>query len=183
LFGRRVWQIQERINGCHSDVFGAIRDLQDFVASAGFTFLQHAKVEARPVMGNEQSGHCRLCHSDPHAIASDARLSNLDEDAPDAVSIADANLIISQAIYCEVFTKLSKRKIFASELSLPIAISVHLIDHHRALLASMPSEISLPIAFHIQATDSNPALHWLLPNRRVDFLAPPCDVTRKPNVD
>jgi hypothetical protein len=31
-------------------VFGAIRHFRDFVASADFTFLQDAKVEARPVM-------------------------------------------------------------------------------------------------------------------------------------
>ena len=47
----------------------------------------------------------------------------------------------------------------------------------------MPGEIPLSIAFHIQATDHNPALYWLLPNRRVDFLAPPFDVTRKPDID
>jgi hypothetical protein len=31
-------------------VFGAIRDLHDLVAGAGFAFLQNAKIEARPVM-------------------------------------------------------------------------------------------------------------------------------------
>jgi hypothetical protein len=51
------------------------------------------------------------------------------------------------------------------------------------MFASMPSEIPLSIAFHIQAADCNPALHWLLPNRSVDFLAPPCHVTRKPDID
>ena len=47
----------------------------------------------------------------------------------------------------------------------------------------MSSEIPLSIAVHIQPTDCNPALYWLLPNRSVDFLAPPCDVTRKPDID
>ena len=47
----------------------------------------------------------------------------------------------------------------------------------------MPSEIPLSVAFDIQATDCNPALDWLLPNRGVDFLAPPRDVTRKPDID
>jgi hypothetical protein len=51
------------------------------------------------------------------------------------------------------------------------------------MLASVPGEISLSIALHIQATDCNPALDWLLPDRGVDFLAPPRDVTREPNID
>jgi hypothetical protein len=47
----------------------------------------------------------------------------------------------------------------------------------------MPSEIPLSIALYIQAPDCNPALHWLLPNRGVDILAPPRHVARKPDID
>jgi hypothetical protein len=50
LLVRGVWQIQERINVCHSDAFWAVRHFQDFIARADVTFFQHAKVEARPVM-------------------------------------------------------------------------------------------------------------------------------------
>ena len=38
-------------------------------------------------------------------------------------------------------------------------------------------------AFHVQATDCNPAPYGLLPNRGVDFLATPCHVTRKRDID
>jgi len=74
-------------------------------------------------------------------------------------------------------------KILAAELSLPVAIRFHLVDHHRAVLASMPGEIPLSIASDIRAADGNPPLDWLLPNRGVDFLALPRDVTRKPNIN
>jgi len=47
----------------------------------------------------------------------------------------------------------------------------------------MAGEISLSIAFQIQTTDCDPALHWLLPNRGVDVLAPPFDITRKPDIN
>jgi hypothetical protein len=68
-------------------------------------------------------------------------------------------------------------------VSLPVAIGAHLVHHYRAVFASVPSEIPLSIALHIQATDYNPALHWLFPNRGVDFLAPLWDVTRKPDIN
>ena len=64
-------------------------------------------------------------------------------------------------------------KSLAAELGLPVAISVHLIDHHRAVLASVPGEIPLSIAFHIEATDCDSAPYRLLPDRGVNFLAPP----------
>ena len=38
-----------------------------------------------------------------------------------------------------------------------MAIRIHLVHHHRAILASVPSEIALPIALHIQATDCDPS--------------------------
>ena len=62
-----------------------------------------------------------------------------------------------EAGYCEVLAKLPERRIVAAEVGLPVAISVHLIHHHRAVLASMPGEIALSVPFHIQAMDRNPA--------------------------
>ena len=67
------------------------------------TYLRYDDGKCR----HQQSSHCRFCHSDAHAIAGDARLTDLEERAP-AVSIADANLGIGQAVHCEVFTKLSE---------------------------------------------------------------------------
>jgi hypothetical protein len=69
------------------------------------------------------------------------------------------------------------------EVSFPIVISVHLINHRSALFAFMPSEIPLSVSFQVQATDCNPALHWLLPDRGVEILASPCGVTWKRDVD
>jgi hypothetical protein len=51
------------------------------------------------------------------------------------------------------------------------------------MFASMPGDIPLSIALQIQATDCNSTLDWLLPNRGVDFFAPPFDVAREPDID
>ena len=48
-------------------------------------------------MRDEQSRHCRLRHSDTHAIAGDARLSYFKECAADPIAISDTNLVIRQA--------------------------------------------------------------------------------------
>jgi hypothetical protein len=58
-------------------------------------------------------------------------------------------------------------------------MSIDLRHHYGAMFGSMPSEVPLSITLQIQATDCNPALHWLLPNRGVEFVAPPCHVARK----
>ena len=94
LIARWFRQIQQSVNVCHGDAFGAICHFYNFVPGADFSFFQHAKVEARPVMGHKQSSHGRLCHSDAHAIACDPRLSNLEEGASNSVVIANANLIV-----------------------------------------------------------------------------------------
>jgi nicotinamide riboside kinase len=57
---------------------------------------------------HQQSSHRGLCHSDPHAIAGDTRLSNLEERRSNAIAIADANFIIRQTGYCKVLAKLPK---------------------------------------------------------------------------
>ena len=69
------------------------------------------------------------------------------------------------------------------ELSLPVAISLHLVNHHCAVFAPMASDIPLSVAFHIQAPNCSPTLYCLLPNARIDFFTSPRHVTWKPDVD
>jgi hypothetical protein len=139
--------------GMKSDSFGAIGHLRDFVASSHFTFLQYAEVKSGPMVCHKQSRHFRFSHPDAHAIACDTWLRDLEERAPNPVSIADANLVVGQAHHCEVLAKLSECKIVTAELSLPVAIGIHLIHHHRAAFASMPGYIALSVALHIQTAD------------------------------
>jgi hypothetical protein len=58
-----------------------------------------------------------------------------------------------------------------------------LVDHNRAAFPAVPREIALTIALKIQVTSGNSSAHWQFPDRGVDFLTSPRDVTREPNID
>src|SRR6185369_11834681 len=130
-------------------------------------------------MRHQQGGHGRLVHADAYAVARNARLCDLEERAADLVTIADAHFVIGQALYREILAELSERKIAAAELSLPVAIGVHLIHHHRALLAAVSGQISLSVASDIQAPGDSPVLHRLFPNGSAYRPSPPRDVLWK----
>ena len=51
------------------------------------------------------------------------------------------------------------------------------------MFSSMSNDISLPVTINIQPSHHTPTPQRLLPDGGVNFLAAPCDVTRKTNVD
>jgi len=83
----------------------------------------------------------------------------------------------------KILAELAIGKVVSTELVLPITIRFDLVDKDCPVFAAMPGEIPLSIALHIRAMDCNPTLDRLLPNRGVDFRAPPFDVTREPDID
>src|SRR5262249_33442409 len=139
-------QIQESINLGHRDPFWTISNFYDVVARTDFSFLQHAKVKSRSVMCYEQGWHARFIHADADAVAGYARLCHFEHCITDAVSITDADLVISKSFNGEVFSELAETKIIAAEKALPIAVGVHLVNEHGALLSTVTGEIPLPVA-------------------------------------
>ena len=89
-------QIQEGVNLGHTDSLWTVSDFYDVVARPDFSFLQHAKVESWPVMGNEQSCHARFIHANADAVASYARLRHFKYRVTNAVAIANADLVIEE---------------------------------------------------------------------------------------
>ena len=57
--------------------------------------FEHAEVEARTVVGDEQRGNARVVHADPDAVAGDAGLRYLEGGAADLVAVADAHLVVT----------------------------------------------------------------------------------------
>ena len=108
-------------------------------------------------MRDEESGHPRLVHSEAHAVACHPRLCYFEERAADPEAIADAHLVIGQAVDREIFAKLAEPKIVAAEVSLPVAIGVRLVHHHRPALSSVSGEIPLPVAIDVQPPHYPPA--------------------------
>src|SRR5271169_3487069 len=100
------WQIQEGVNLGHRDSLWTVSNFYNVVACTNFSFLQHAKVESWPVMCYEQGWHAMLVHADADAIARHAWLRYFKFSTPDAVSIADAHLVISKSVDGKVFAEL-----------------------------------------------------------------------------
>jgi hypothetical protein len=131
------------------DTLGSVRNLDDFVSGGDFSFLQNSEVETRPVVGDKQSRHCWHAHSDAYAITGHARLGHLKDRAADPVTISNAYLVIGQAVDRKVLAELTVVELATAKVGLPIAIRVHLVDHHRAVFSSVAGEISLSVSIYV----------------------------------
>jgi hypothetical protein len=115
-------------------------------------------------------------------VTSHARLRHLEQSATDAVSVANAHLLVREAVDREVLTELSIGEIVPAQLALPMAIGVDLINENSTVLAAMPSQVSLPIAIDVEPADQARALNRRFPNGGVDGLPLPGDILREAHV-
>src|ERR1700744_4859878 len=99
-------EVEQRVGFSHSHGHRAVCTLDDLVLASDITFLQHAKVEAGPVMRHEERCHTRFVLSNTHALESNAWLSLFEESVPDPIPISNTDLIIGEAIDSEIFTEL-----------------------------------------------------------------------------
>ena len=133
-------------------------------------------------MGYEQGWHPRFIHANADAIAGYARLCHFKYRIANAVSIANADLVIRKSLNREVFSELAEDKVITSEKSLPVVIGVHLINKNGALLPTMTGQIALPVAIDIELAHHSPSLNWRFPDGGADSLAVPGHVARKTDI-
>ena len=119
LLAGMSWQIQEGVNLGHTDSLRTVSDFYNVVARTNFSFLQHAKVKSWSAMCYEQSCHPRFIHANADAVARHARLRHFKYRITDAVSIADADLVIRKSLDSEVFSELAEDEIIAVRESVP----------------------------------------------------------------
>src|SRR4029077_2155776 len=100
-------QIQEGVNVGHTDSLWTVSNFYNAIALPNFSFLQHAEVESWSVMRYEQGCHPRFVHANTDAVARHARLRYFKYRTTDAVSIADADLVIREFLNSKVFSELS----------------------------------------------------------------------------
>src|SRR4029077_15810132 len=117
-----IGRIKECIDLCDSHPLLRLSYLHDFVAGAHLAFPQDPKVESRSSAGCQQSRHPGLVHPNADAIASNARLSDLEQRAADLITVANAHRIIGQSFDREVLTELSMNEVGPLQLLLPITI-------------------------------------------------------------
>ena len=134
-------------------------------------------------MRDQQRGHLRLLHADAHPVTGNARLRHFEQSAADPVTVADADLLVRQAVDGEVLPELPIDEVGSTELALPIVIGVDLINENGPVLAAVPSQVPLPVAVNVEPPYHAPALNWRLPNGGADGLASPRDVARQAHVD
>jgi hypothetical protein len=100
--------IQEGINVGHTDLLWTVGNFCNVIARPNFSLLQHAKVESWSVLRYEQGCHTRFIHADADSVARHAWLRYFKFSTTDAVSIADAHLVIRKSLDGEAFSELPK---------------------------------------------------------------------------
>ena len=103
-------------------------------------------------------------------------LRHLEHRASDAIAVADADLVVRQAIYSEVFAELPEGEIAAAQGLLPVSIRADLVNHHGTVLTAVTAKIPLSVPCKVQPPDSAAARNRTLPNASVHSLAAPLDV-------
>src|SRR5271169_4481224 len=176
------WQIQEGVNLGHTDSLWTVINFYNVIACTNFSLLQHAKVKPRSSMCYEQRWHTRLVHADSDAVARHAWLRYFKYRTTDAVSIADAHLVIRKPLHREVFAELTESKITAAQKALPVMVRVHLVDKYGAVLPAVTREIGLRITIDIELAHHSPSRNRGFPDCGSDSFAVPCHVARKADI-
>ena len=137
-------EVEEPVDLGDRHLLRAGGDLDDLVSRLDLALLEHAEVEAGAAVGDEQRGDARVVHADPDAVAGDAGLGDLEDGGADPVAVADADLVVAQPLDGEVLAELPVDEVASSELALPVAVGVDLVDEDGALLAAVAREIAWP---------------------------------------
>ena len=176
-------RVEQRIDLEYAHALRARRDLHDLVAGLYLALLQHTQIEPGPAVGDQQRRHPRLIHADANSVTGHAGLCDFEDCPADPITIADTHLLVGQAVDREVLAELSIDEVVATQLCLPIAIGIDLIDEDGPLLAAVAGQIPLPVAVDIEPAHHAPALDRCLPNAGVNGLASPDDFARQADVD
>jgi hypothetical protein len=150
----------------------------DLISGLDVPFGDHAQVEARPVVGDEERRKFGLAepHADPEA--GDPRLGDLELGLADAVPVADANVGVAEPVDGEVLPELAVFRQPAAEVGFPVAVGLDLVDEHGALLAAVPVQVTLPVVVDVQPAHKLRSGYRTLPDPGVDGATPPADVLR-----
>ena len=119
----------------------------------------------------------------PDAVAGDAGLGDFEDGGADPVAVADADLVVAQSVDGEVLAELPVDEVASSELALPVAVGVDLVDEHGALLAAVPGEIALAVAVDVEPAHAARAGDGVLEDAGEDGLPLPGHVLRHADVD
>jgi hypothetical protein len=130
-------QVKQRINLGDAYPLRSVSNLHNLISRTDLAFVDYPEIESRPPMGNKQGWHLRIAHANANAVASYSRLGHLEYRITNPVTIADADLVVGKAVYCQVLAKLSILEVVPLKVILPVAIGIELIHHHCAMFPAM----------------------------------------------
>jgi hypothetical protein len=156
--------------------------LDDLVADLDVALGEEPHVEPGTAVGDRQRGQLRLAETQADAVAGDPGLGDLELGVADAVPVADADLLVGQAVDREVLAELAVAEVVGPEVLLPVPVGLDLVDQHGPLLAAVALRVALAVAVDVEPPDHRPARHRVLPYPRVDGLVLPGHVFRQADV-
>src|SRR5262245_19612412 len=177
-----IGRVEQRVDLGDGHPLGGLFHFHDVVSGTHFAWLQDAEVESWASAGREQCWHAGLIHANAEAIASNTRLSHLEQCAADPISITDTHRTVGQSFNGEVLAELPIDEVGPFQLLLPVPIRFQLVDVDRALLTSVARKIALAVSLQIQPADAAPAGYRILPDRSVDRATLPRDVAWEADV-
>src|SRR5262245_22143355 len=183
LLTRVPGEVEERVELGDAHVRGARCELENLVSGLDLSLLEHAEVEAGSMVRDEQRRHARVVHPDSDAVAGDARLSDLEDGAADLVAVANADLVVTQAVDREVLAELAVDEVVSTKLAFPVAVGVDLVHEHGALLAAVSGPVALPVAGDVQPAHAPRPGDGVLVDPGEDRPAAPERVLRHADVD
>src|SRR5262249_19322063 len=155
----------------------------DFVSGAHLALFEHAEIEPRALVRDQQGRHPGLIHADADTVAGHARLGDFKQRPADPIAVADADLAVGQAFHSEVLSELPEGEVTSLQLTLPVAIRIHLVDEDGALFSTVTVQITLRVTIDVEPPNQAPSLHGLFPHGRVHYLPAPCDLPGTTHVD
>ena len=167
-----VGQVEQRVDVGDAERVRADPGPDDLVAGPYLPFGDHAQVEAGTVVGDEQRRHARLAEPHADAEAGDPRLGDLELGLADAVAVADAHLVVAEAVDGEVLAELAELEVVPAEVLLPVPVRLDLVDEHGALLAAVPVEVALAVAVDVEPAHHPRPVDRLLPDPGVHGAGP-----------
>ena len=183
LWSRLVGEVEQGVHLRDGQPFGAVSDLGDRIAGLHLSFLDHAEVEPRAMVGDQQRGHRRFLHADPDPVAGHPRLGDLEQRASDAVAVPYADLLVGEAFHGEVLPELSVAEIVPSQLAFPVPVGLDLVDEHRPVLPAVREPVRLVVAVDVDPPHHPRPLDRFLPDGCADGLSLPLDLTGAAHID
>ena len=104
-------QIKQSVDFGHADLLWPVGYLHDFISGADLPFFDNAEIKPRALVGNQQAGHLRFTHANADPVARDSRLGYLEHCPANAVTVADADLVVGKTLDGKVFAELTILKV------------------------------------------------------------------------